>query len=393
MTNLTIGCSSYLLLLLLLIQFTSGLGLEPESTERVHCVYIHGAGTAKSNPGSPPVHRDIDNLPQPLKDYWGNVKQWAEDRGDDRDNMINEMKKLWKQYPQSEPDEYSRNIEEKLNELRPVTPPCTSYAFTYLNTVDNGWKEEHLAKAACEALQHGEDEKSITIRIFLHSMGNLIFFNALYLNKCEINKNNTNVYSLGGPILGSDMVTAAEKLCNANVKCQTCRRFAKLTGVSDKLDMAFNARWGPICADIKDEICGKFSEFFRSESFRENFDTICNNKTGELTASFASLGHLDLDRNKHIIALAEEYTTGAICGSEIDHKNVLYKFVARFGKKVHGSHRHDGVVHIDSCKAVNQRANWGRSNKNDFWIASKDHSAITGRGGDLDVFQWLKTRA
>jgi len=336
MHNITICCLFYFLLL---IQFTFG--------HDVHCVFIHGAGTIPDPLTSPTVHREIDHLPEGVNNYWGNVKLWTETTSDND---------------------------------RPV---CTSYAFTYLDTVHKPWDDVSLAEAACEALWQAKDENSFTQRIFLHSMGNLIFFNALYLNKCAINTGsvqNTNVYSFGGPMRGSEMVSAAKFICELNKMC----KLGEESGLNNILDNVINIFSNPILCYAKDKFC----DTIQSEKFQEAFGTICDRETGELTAAFASLAR---PPGEEILAIAKQYTKGAICGSEIEIENPLYKFV-KCGDKIHGCATHDGVVQIESCMAVNPEAEWSASYPGDFWVAPFTHSQIIGRSGAKEVLKWLANR-
>lgn len=384
MTNLSM--LSYLLLSLLLIQFTSAY----EGPHEVHCVFIHGAGTIPEPKNSPKVHRSLKDLPEDVQTYWGNVQSWTESTGDPMHLFHLSTKEMINHLPPNDQTKFRALVDN----IRPAhgtdkfPPICTSYAFTYLDTVHNRWDDEYLADAACEALYKGNDTNSFTQRIFLHSMGNLIFFNALRLGKCKINKENTNVYSFGGPFLGSDMVKTAKDLCETTKTGKAFYQAGKLVGVNNLVDSIFNVLSNPISLFFKDKI----AEEIKSPAFQKKFGTICDRKTGNLTAAFASIGELVPNGNKAILALSKEYTTGAICGSEIDNADIVHKVLGKITDKIHKGNDNDGAVHIKSCQAVNPAANWNKNESSDFRVARNSHSEIIGRSLTPHICKWLATR-
>lgn len=169
----------------------------------VHCVFIHGAGTIPI-PNANKIYNNINLLPPDLIQYWGDVRLWTA-------------------------------IENESGR-----PPCTSYAFTYLDTVNNPWHDESLADAACIALK--KSEEPFTQRIFLHSMGNLIFYNALHSNKCAINPDNTNVYSFGGPFLGSSLLPVAEDICITHKACELAKEIPVANMIVQAADVFLKSR-------------------------------------------------------------------------------------------------------------------------------------------------------
>jgi len=64
-------------------------------------------------------------------------------------------------------------------------PKCFSATFYLTNTFDFAWDSPHYADLACEIIKPPEEaRKKEKVIIITHSMGNLIFANALLTNKC-----------------------------------------------------------------------------------------------------------------------------------------------------------------------------------------------------------------
>ena len=58
----------------------------------------------------------------------------------------------------------------------------------------------------------------------------------------------------------------------------------------------------------------------------------------------------------------------------MERKNLENLFLSFLGNKVHGTQNHDGVVHADSCKAVNPEAPWSSNSNSDYWLAQHNHN-------------------
>eukprot|EP00667_Euglena_gracilis_P029547 EG_transcript_39334 len=122
------------LLLLLLLAL-------PSSAAPLHCAFIHGSGIALS-PKDTRVREDYAG-------YWGSVKNYAK---------------------------------------------CDTYSFMYANTVDQAWHDDRLIRLACTTALGVPDHPSTpehnpTIRntvVFTHSMGNLVFAEALRAGYCNL---------------------------------------------------------------------------------------------------------------------------------------------------------------------------------------------------------------
>merc|ERR1712096_173846 len=231
-------------------------------------------------------------------------------------------------------------------------------------------------------------DESFTQRIFLHSMGNLIFYNALISNKCAINPENTNVYSFGGPFLGTNLIPIASDICAAQKEYQLIKQIPMANNIGEMADIFLRSR--SLTYSFLSE---KVRDYISRPEVQDRYHRICNPGTGLLTPAFASIGELYPNGSKELLEVAQMYTTGGICGSKIGSDNLLTKYILEFGKSVHGSDEHDGVVHIKSCTAVSPESLWvykGDDIPDKFWLAPKSHNEIIGRTQDPEILHWLE---
>mmetsp|Transcript_15433 Transcript_15433/g.41672 ORF Transcript_15433/g.41672 Transcript_15433/m.41672 type:complete len:303 (+) Transcript_15433:66-974(+) len=128
------------------------------------CVFMHGLGMPNS---SAPTEIDTD-------DYWG---------GDS--NIIR------------------------------LTPFCSSRTYIHQDTVTRAWDNAEMHKAVCEAAL-GEGSNDTVIRdtvLFAHSMGNLIFADALRQKACSLDTSSYFV-AISAPWYGSKASQVLEESCS-----------------------------------------------------------------------------------------------------------------------------------------------------------------------------------
>eukprot|EP00443_Scrippsiella_acuminata_P048461 CAMPEP_0115200778 /NCGR_PEP_ID=MMETSP0270-20121206/17292_1 /TAXON_ID=71861 /ORGANISM="Scrippsiella trochoidea, Strain CCMP3099" /LENGTH=299 /DNA_ID=CAMNT_0002614183 /DNA_START=75 /DNA_END=974 /DNA_ORIENTATION=+ len=128
------------------------------------CVFMHGLGMPNS---SAPTEIDTD-------DYWG---------GDS--NIIR------------------------------LTPFCSSRTYIHQDTVTRAWDNAEMHKAVCEAAL-GEGSNDTVIRdtvLFAHSMGNLIFADAIRQGACSLDTS-SHFVSIAAPWYGSKASQVLEEYCS-----------------------------------------------------------------------------------------------------------------------------------------------------------------------------------
>lgn len=343
----------YLLLILLLI-YCSKMSFAPPTSQtgETHCVFIHGL-----NPYSVPTEKDkpvhfftsenLNRLTAPVVTYWGEeVKKWTQESNQ----------------------------------------PCTTYAFTYLDTMSKGYTDKGNSTAACEALNY-ENNTPQRIKVFLHSMGNLIFYYALANNYCTIDKSTTKVYSLAGPFDGAPIIEPLNVIC------------AEMHGISTN----------PIVKAAK-RIVGGFLEFFGIKTGFTVFRTIdhavglhlsCEDGYFEMAKRFCTDGTASPGpqscykiNDQALIDNANQYSSGAICGTGAEEMSlyaVLNWLTSYYNVSSPNPELNDGVVPLASCIKVQPRR-YLKEKDNDFWQAPFNHNDITGANAKPDILTWLKNR-
>jgi hypothetical protein len=338
----TINITYLLYFIIFLIYFTFGRG-------EIQCTFIHGAGTIPEGNNTKTIQRNLKNLPEQVKKYWG----------------ITNPKDFWG---------------EHMNK-----GACTSYSFTFLDTVNNAWDNQFLAKTVCDATKDKNGNPPMKQRIFLHSMGNLMFFNALStLDNCGLKKKDAGVtvYSLGGPMKGSKQAQKAEEICRTQKNIKTVSK-TQVGEVGFKL-----AKFAlpSLISDVVDVVGSKPVQ----KGLKKTWGKLCDFKTGKLTPAFDSLVQLTDAEDHPILDISKEWTDGAICGTVPDN-NILTEFVHKLNNGPKPI-LDDGAVHLSSCMSVNPTAAWAHDSSSNFWVAEHGHSDIIGRSHKAEILTWLKGR-
>jgi len=96
-----------------------------------------------------------------------------------------------------------------------LTPFCSSRTYIHQDTVTRAWDNAEMHKAVCEAAL-GEGSNDTVIRdtvLFAHSMGNLIFADAIRQGACSLDTS-SHFVSIAAPWYGSKASQVLEEYCS-----------------------------------------------------------------------------------------------------------------------------------------------------------------------------------
>lgn len=95
-------------------------------------------------------------------------------------------------------------------------PCCSSFKYTVLNTVDNGWTNGTLQQQVCDRAVSVSKRSSKTVIadtiLITHSMGNLMLAGAIATGKCQLDSSSTWV-GMAGPMQGSQASDFVQQTC------------------------------------------------------------------------------------------------------------------------------------------------------------------------------------
>jgi len=350
------GVTNNSLLLVLCLIFCSNISFAPS---QMHCVFIHGL-----NPYSVPTENDksvyfynsenINTLITPIASYWGEeVKKWTQD-GD---------------------------------------RPCTTYGFTYLDTMSKGYEDKGNSTAVCQALNYENEVNTQTNRkVFLHSMGNLIFYNALANDDCKIVKDKTKVYSLAGPFGGAPIIKPLDEICSKIHEISTNPVVQKVKSTVSGFFEFLDNKCGITIFHSLAQGCGLVFSYEKSKF--ETIERFCTD--GKASPGPQSCYKIN---NTTLINTANNFSSGAICGftdgdgGKFDLYELLNWLTDYYDVSSPDPEMNDGVVPTTSCTAVqSKRYESSPTNTNDYWIVPYNHSDITGATDQLQIITWLTSR-
>jgi hypothetical protein len=151
---------------------------------RYRCVFIHGVGVGETRP---PNTDDASG-------YWGGLQR-----------------------------------------ISKFTPYCASRHFLHEDTLRRGWDDEGLHSATCN-LAVGATSRLGSIRhtvVITHSMGNLIFAEALRRNTCSLDTNTSKWVSIQAPWRGSKAAAWVENICSNHTSSAPLRWLASKLSYCD----------------------------------------------------------------------------------------------------------------------------------------------------------------
>ena len=136
--------------------------------KKMPCLFIHGAGRFKN--------KDIFKVTDSFISYWGNISD--------------------------------------------VTPQCSSHRFIKWNSVDTGWDNMELQRNMCRVATAGNSDKMIkNLKIFTHSMGNVVMAAALHNKFCFLD-HDSQWFAAQAPWRGSSIADKISCFCD-----KTCSIF------------------------------------------------------------------------------------------------------------------------------------------------------------------------
>jgi hypothetical protein len=256
------------------------------SNATYRCVFVHGVGTHQTKPSS------VNDT----RRYWGGVERIAEH-----------------------------------------TPYCSSRYFLHQDTTIRGWDDSDLVKATCD-LAVGEGSSNGTIHktvVITHSMGNLIFAEALRSQTCSLDAASSKWISIEAPWRGSKAVKWVGKICSNKT--------------SNKLLEYFATKFG-----------------------------YCNPaKPGEVFPGFQTLMP-EYPGLKDLAAFAKTKVHRAMCGTSPHGLRSKYSLALEaLASEVKYGMLNDGMVAVDSC--VLPDVEYDRHYRAPFYLAHVNHADGTCR--------------
>jgi len=256
-----------------------------ETLEQKRCVFIHGSGNLKEGP-----------VTDSFEKYWGNIHEF--------------------------------------------TPQCSSWEFNHEDTVTNLFDDPILMQKICDFTVGSGNDSSITNTIvFSHSMGGLIFANALRDGLCKMGPG-SSWYDASAPFRGTKGADFVDRLCeNRSV-------FAKpIQWLAEKMHY---------CTDDKKP----------------------NNAYLSMKTDYPAI--------KGLADFAAKHVNGTMCG---DSAVGLYsKYSIAFealDAVVEYGEPNDGMVPVSSC-ILEDMDKYKKDYKSDYYIAEVNHADSTCRDGNGD---------
>eukprot|EP00443_Scrippsiella_acuminata_P058661 CAMPEP_0115437164 /NCGR_PEP_ID=MMETSP0271-20121206/34591_1 /TAXON_ID=71861 /ORGANISM="Scrippsiella trochoidea, Strain CCMP3099" /LENGTH=258 /DNA_ID=CAMNT_0002862759 /DNA_START=10 /DNA_END=786 /DNA_ORIENTATION=+ len=113
-----------------------------------------------------------------------------------------------------------------LERISQFTPYCSSRHFLHENTVKRGWDDAGLHRSACAlAVGKGADTAIRDTIVVTHSMGNLIFAEALRQGTCSL-ENTSKWISIQAPWQGSKAAPWVSNICSNHTSSRLLRWLA-----------------------------------------------------------------------------------------------------------------------------------------------------------------------
>eukprot|EP00996_Jenningsia_fusiforme_P002215 NODE_3050_length_1061_cov_9.063241_g2801_i0.p1 GENE.NODE_3050_length_1061_cov_9.063241_g2801_i0~~NODE_3050_length_1061_cov_9.063241_g2801_i0.p1 ORF type:complete len:314 (+),score=40.54 NODE_3050_length_1061_cov_9.063241_g2801_i0:58-942(+) len=250
-----------------------------EAAMGLHCAFIHGSGVKVEKP----------SIETSFPSYWGKVHE--------------------------------------------LTPACTTRSFLISNTVKTNWSDSTLLSGSCAAAQ---GPVITNTAVFSHSMGNLIFAEALRTGTCSLGKGSfwfTTAAVWGGAAAASDL----EAYCNGS---RPLSRIVRV--IADELGYCQGASASPAYRSMEPEN----------------------------------------PRLRSLLPIAKT-ATGAICGtSALGIPSIYSAPLDAIQSIAHLDKPNDGMVSLEHCQLANPHAPWQGNASSLFMTGRLNHADSTCRDGD-----------
>lgn len=107
-------------------------------------------------------------------------------------------------------------------QVQDFTPQCKSWVFLNVETVERGWDNAELQDQVCRVATYDVATKSSSMGkisnriVFTHSMVNMMMAGAIESGRCGLDMSSSTWYEVSGPMYGSKMSTALDKICSGS---------------------------------------------------------------------------------------------------------------------------------------------------------------------------------
>lgn len=236
-----------------------------------------------------------------------------------------------------------------LEHISKYTPYCASRHFLHQNTAKRGWDDGEVLKATCDLAVGEASGGSIRDTVVIsHSMGNLIFAQALRQNLCSFDAGTSKWLSLEAPWWGSEACDVLKHLCSNTTSQRLWQWIAKKAHYCDP--------------DVPGEV---------------------NLGYKTMSPEYPAL--------QGLVEIAERYVHKAICGSSAFGLTSKYSAALdAIAHEVRYGAPNDGMVRVDSCKLPGRQ--YESHHSAPFYLAEINHADGTCREGDSKKAQpcaWL----
>lgn len=312
--------------------------IEMTNQSGVHCTFIHGLlnnfPAGKKGGVEEYTSKNIGTLSKPLRDYWGNdIIEWTQEG----------------------------------------EHPCDTYTFTYLDTMNRAYTDKYNNEQVCKALQMENGER----KVYAHSMGNLLVYNAIRTTCPEIDKNMTQINNLNAPFGGVPLINKLEMAC----------RMMPMLATNDKgqikmiLSLAMGSNAGSMTSNLD-----KYAEMV------PKLLPIYCTKDGRVKPGPKSCSISQVRKDTALLETVRNYSYAAMCGATADGDSRYKLFNSIVGEKYN-----DGLVPLKSCadpyreEFLHHPEKFPAGQIPKFWINKLNHSAQVNTAENRELRDWLIT--